>query len=210
VHSGRIIPKNPATLAKGFFTGPETKVMRPGVFLDRDGTLNVDSGYTYRWEDFHWIPGAIEALELLRDAKLFVVIVSNQAGVARGLYKESDILSLYRRIAKDLNDKEIPAPPFYYCPHHPDYCGPCSCRKPKTGMLKQAAEDYNLDLSRSFMVGDKRSDLQAGLSAGCRTLHVRTGYGNRGGPPPKGVTVADDILAAVRIILSETAQAART
>lgn len=172
---------------------------RPAVFLDRDGTLNWDRGYTWRWEDFEWMPGALEALALFRDRGIFTAIVTNQAGVSRGLYRDEDVHELHRRVAADLARAGIPSPPFYHCPHHPDFTGPCGCRKPSPGMLLAAAREHCLDLSRSFMVGDKLSDLEAGLAAGCRPVLVRTGYGSATSPP-EGTLEAPDVLAAARLI----------
>ncbi|MDR1312547.1 MAG: HAD family hydrolase [Deltaproteobacteria bacterium] len=175
---------------------------RPGVFLDRDGTLNLDDGYTWRWEDFRWLPGAIEALRVLQDEGLFVAIVTNQAGVARGLYGERDIAALHERMGADLASRGLALPPLYYCPHHPDFTGPCGCRKPEPGMLVKAAREHSLDLSRSFMVGDKTSEVLAGLTAGGAAVLVRTGYGAGSGPPPGGALEAPDVLGAAKLIAS--------
>jgi D-glycero-D-manno-heptose 1,7-bisphosphate phosphatase len=173
---------------------------RPAVFLDRDGTLNLDVGYTWRWSDFVWLPGALDALRLLADRGLFTAIVTNQAGIARGLYRAEDVAALHGMMGRELAGLGLTAPPVYYCPHHPDFTGPCSCRKPAPGMLVRAAREHGLDLSRSFMVGDKRSDLDAGLAAGCTPILVRTGYGAASGPPPSGVLDAPDVLGAARLI----------
>ncbi|MDR3155039.1 MAG: HAD family hydrolase [Deltaproteobacteria bacterium] len=174
---------------------------RPAVFLDRDGTLNLDRGYAWRWEDFEWLPGAVEALRLLQGQGLFVAVVTNQAGVARGLYRAEDVAALHRRVAADLERRGLAPPPFYHCPHHPDFTGPCGCRKPAPGMLLQAAADHGLDLSRSFMVGDKLSDLGAGLAAGCVSILVRTGYGAGIAALPPTALEAPDVLEASRLIL---------
>ncbi|MDR1040512.1 MAG: HAD family hydrolase, partial [Deltaproteobacteria bacterium] len=172
------------------------RCLRHAVFLDRDGTLNRDIGYAWRWKDFEWLPGALDALRLIGDSGLIAIIVTNQSGVARGLYREEDILELHRRMGEELRGLGISVPPLYYCPHHPDLTGPCGCRKPAPGMLTRAAREHSLDLSRSFMVGDKASDLGAGLAAGCRTILVRTGSGTGSGPPPPGVLETPDVLAA--------------
>jgi D-glycero-D-manno-heptose 1,7-bisphosphate phosphatase len=142
----------------------------------------------------------VDALRLLRDAGLFCAVVTNQSGVARGLYREKDVAALHLRMGSELAGHGLGVPPLYYCPHHPDFTGPCACRKPAPGMLERAAREHGLDLPRSFMVGDKRSDIGAGLAAGCTSVLVRTGYGAGTGPPPEGVLEAPDVLGAARLI----------
>ncbi|WP_088536648.1 D-glycero-beta-D-manno-heptose 1,7-bisphosphate 7-phosphatase [Geobacter sp. DSM 9736] len=179
------------------------------VFLDRDGTINVDTDYVHRAEDFEFIPGAPEAIRLLKEAGLVVVVVTNQSGIGRGYYDEEALADLHRYLDTELAPVGASIDAYYFCPHHPehavgDYRVDCSCRKPLPGMLEQAACDLDLDLRRSFMVGDKLSDVEAGLQAGCRTLLVRTGYGDKAAPSvPEGVTVCDDLMSAARSILAE-------
>jgi len=166
----------------------------PAVFLDRDGTLNRDKGYVHLWADWEWLPGAKEALALLTGYKL--VVVTNQAGVAKGLYSEEAVRELHARVNQDL---PAPLDAFYHCPHHPDFSGPCACRKPAPGLLTRAAAELGLDLARSFMVGDKLSDAAAGRAAGCRSILVRTGHGRDLEAPP-GLATAENLLAAARLI----------
>jgi D-glycero-D-manno-heptose 1,7-bisphosphate phosphatase len=176
----------------------------PAVFLDRDGTLNFDKGYVHKWADWEWLPGAPEALVRLKEAGYKLVVVTNQAGVAKGYYSEDDVRELHRRVNLDLAGRGLSTlDAFYYCPHHPDYSGPCSCRKPAPGLITRAAAEENLDLARSFLVGDKLSDAVAGLAAGCRSILVRTGYGRgaEAGAPP-GLPVAEDLARAAGLILS--------
>jgi D-glycero-D-manno-heptose 1,7-bisphosphate phosphatase len=176
----------------------------PAVFLDRDGTLNRDKGYVYIWEDWEWLPGAPEALARLKEAGFKLVVVTNQAGVAKGYYTEDAVRELHVRANLELAGRAPAAlDAFYYCPHHPAYSGPCSCRKPAPGLLERAAAEHNLDLARSFMVGDKLSDTAAGLAAGCRSFLVLTGYGRSeaAGAPPD-LTVAEDLADAARLILA--------
>jgi D-glycero-D-manno-heptose 1,7-bisphosphate phosphatase len=175
----------------------------PAVFLDRDGTINVDDGYTYLYKDFRLVPGAIEAMKLLGDAGFTLIVVTNQAGIAKKFYEESDVLKLHRRVLEDFEKEGIRVAGFYFCPHHPMYTGPCECRKPAPGMILRGAREHNVDLSRSHMVGDKLSDLKAGLAAGVDTILVRTGYGAGIGEVPAGVRVAEDILGAAKLILRD-------
>jgi D-glycero-D-manno-heptose 1,7-bisphosphate phosphatase len=176
----------------------------PAIFLDRDGTLNLDKGYVHQWADWEWLPGAPEALARLKEAGYKLVVITNQSGVVKGYYSEEDVRELHRRVNLDLAGRGPGAAildAFYFCPHHPNYSGPCSCRKPAPGLIRQAAAEHNLDLSRSFMVGDKLIDAAAGENAGCRSILVLTGYGRAeaSGAPP-GLPVAADLAAAVRLI----------
>lgn len=148
------------------------------VFLDRDGTLNVDKGYVHRIEDWEWIPGAIGAIATLRKAGFLVIVVTNQAGIARGYYNEADVTRLHAWLNEELKKHGTAIDGFYYCPHHPEHSGECGCRKPMPGMLNEAQQDFDIDFGRSWLVGDKVSDIQAGLAAGVKSILVLTGYGN--------------------------------
>ena len=180
--------------------------MRRAVFLDRDGTINIEKDYLYQVHDFEFIPGVQEAIRLLNQAGIMVVVVTNQSGVARGYYTEDDVLNLHRHIDRELEHNNAHVDAWLYCPHHPDgrgsYALPCSCRKPLPGMLHEAAIRYDIDLERSIMIGDKRADIEAGMAAGCRVILVRTGYGAKEeqdvGPH---TVVCDDLLAAVKNLL---------
>lgn len=132
--------------------------MRPGAFFDRDGVLNQDGGYVYRPEDWHWQPGAIEALKLCREKGYAVVVVTNQSGVGRGFYTEEDVMALHRDKLGGLVDA------VYFCPHSPE--DDCECRKPRPGMIESAIEDLGLDRSTSFLIGDNDTDLLAAAAAG--------------------------------------------
>ncbi|MDR2724936.1 MAG: HAD family hydrolase [Candidatus Adiutrix sp.] len=176
----------------------------PAVFLDRDGTLNQDKGYVHLWADWEWLPGAPEALAKLKGAGFRLVVVTNQAGVAKGLYTENAVRELHLLANRDLAGR-VPAAldAFYYCPHHPHYTGPCSCRKPAPGLIERAAAEHGLDPARSFMVGDKLSDAAAGLAAGCRSILVLTGHGRaEAAAAPPDLPVAGDLAGAVRLILA--------
>lgn len=182
------------------------ELMKRAVFLDRDGTINIEKDYLYQINDFEFIPGAAEAIRMLNQAKIMVVVVTNQSGVARGYYTEEDVENLHRHIATELARSGAHVDVWLYCPHHPDgrgsYALPCTCRKPLPGMLLDAAARHDIDLESSAIIGDKRADIEAGQAAGCRTILVRTGYGEKEeqfvGPH---TVVCDDILSAVKCLL---------
>lgn len=179
---------------------------RPAVFLDRDGTINVEKSYLYRAEEFEFIPGAPEAIRLLKEAGFLVVVVTNQSGIARGYYDEAAVHRLHRFVDGELARVGAAIDAYYLCPHHPQHgSGECACRKPLPGMLLAAAGDLGIDLTRSFIVGDKLADVEAGLRAGCRPLLVKTGYGAvEAAQLPPGVPACADILAAARLIVAES------
>ncbi len=155
---------------------------RPAVFLDRDGTVNEEKNYLYRIEDFQFLPGAVEAIAQFNRAGFAVLVVTNQSGVARGYYSLAEVAALHEHLSRRLAAAGARVDGFYVCPHHPaagqgDYQRLCSCRKGEPGLLLQAARERGLDLSRSYMIGDKESDIEAGERAGCTPLLVLTGYG---------------------------------
>lgn len=178
------------------------------VFLDRDGTINVEKSYLYRTEEFEFIPGAPEAIRSLREAGYLVIVVTNQSGVARGYFDEEAVHRLHRFMDGELARIGAAVDAYYLCPHHPLHgVGPyrveCACRKPLPGMLLAAAEAHGIDLARSWIVGDKAADVEAGIAAGCRPLLVRTGYGaDEARIVPAGVLVCEDLPAAARTILA--------
>ena len=179
---------------------------RRAVFLDRDGTINVEKEYLHRAEEFAFIPGAPEAIRLLKEAGFLVVVVTNQSGVGRGYYDEEAVHRLHRFMDGELARHGASVDAYYLCPHHPlhgigEYRRECGCRKPLPGMLLEAARDFDIDLAASYIVGDKAADVKAGRAAGCRPLLVSTGYVvEESARLPAGVPVFDDILAAVRAI----------
>lgn len=142
--------------------------MKPAVFLDRDGVLLDDA--------LDVMPGAPEALRALHDAGFALVVVTNQTVVSRGLATEEEVAEVHRRLREQLPELDA----FYVCPHHPNadverYRVECDCRKPRPGLLLRAADELDLDLAKSWMVGDRVSDVAAGAAAGCRTILLRTG-----------------------------------
>jgi D-glycero-D-manno-heptose 1,7-bisphosphate phosphatase len=152
------------------------------VFLDRDGTINEEVGYLDRIEKLRLIPGAAEAIRLINESGMKAIVVTNQSGVARGILAESFVAEIHARLRKMLRAEGAFLDGVYYCPHHPseglgDYLRTCDCRKPAPGLLLRAAEELQLDLTRSYMVGDTLKDIEAGTRAGVKGILVRTGYG---------------------------------
>lgn len=146
-------------------------VLQKAVFLDRDGTINKEIGYLYRSGDFAFIPGAVEAIKICHSLGYKVIVITNQSGVAQGYYTEEDIQRLHIHIDKLLALEGTHIDAYYYCPHHPEgviqpYTKKCSCRKPAPAMIEQAVKDFDIDLCRSFCIGDKPIDAQAGMNAG--------------------------------------------
>jgi D-glycero-D-manno-heptose 1,7-bisphosphate phosphatase len=180
------------------------------VFLDRDGTLVEETGYLARLERLVFFPYSVDAVRLLNRAGYAVVVATNQAGVARGLFDEAFVGAVHRRVSEVVTAGGARIDGFYHCPHHPEgtvepYRGSCDCRKPQPGLLRRAAADLDLDLSRSFVVGDRWSDVQAGTAVGARGLLVRTGYGRESeNAPAAGLTptaIVDNLIAATSWIL---------
>lgn len=175
---------------------------RPAVFLDRDGTIIRERSYLADPEGVELVPGTVEALAALRGAGLPYVIVTNQSGIARGLYSEDDYRAVAARLQGILEDAGVPPEATRYCPHHPDVTGPCDCRKPDTGMHRSAAAEHGLDLGRSFYVGDKASDVEPARTLGGSGFLVRTGYGREHEEDVgRDIEVVDDLHAAVCRIL---------
>ena len=168
--------------------------MNKAVFLDRDGVINLDKGYVHTLDDFEYIEGVFEACRQLKIMGYKLIVVTNQSGIARGLYSEDDFESLTEWMDWNFEDKGVTLDGIYYCPHHNEvgigeYKIDCECRKPKPGMLLSAAKFLKIDLSQSVMVGDKLADINAGMAAGIKTnILVRTG---------KPLTSDDEKLATV-------------
>ncbi len=155
---------------------------RRAVFLDRDGTINEEVHYLHLPEDLRWIPGAPEAIARLNAAGLLVVVVTNQAGVARGMYGEEDVLHLHRHMQRELRTFGARIDAFYYSPYHPEgtvgrYRRHSDLRKPGAGMIRSALADLAIEAEASYLIGDRKSDIYAGRAAGLTTVLVRTGYG---------------------------------
>jgi D-glycero-D-manno-heptose 1,7-bisphosphate phosphatase len=153
----------------------------PAIFLDRDGTINTDHGYVHEIDNFQFIDGVINACHELKEMGFALVLVTNQSGIARGMFTEEQFLSLTEWMDWSLADRGVDLDGIYFCPHHPngtvtEFCETCECRKPLPGMLLQAQSELNIDMASSYMVGDKIEDMQAALAAkiGTKVL-VRTG-----------------------------------
>lgn len=166
--------------------------MKKTVFLDRDGTINQEVNYLYRPQDFRFIPGAPEAIGLLNRHGFQLIVVTNQAGVARGYYTEEDVKRLHCYMNEELEAYGAHIDGFYYCPHHPEhgigsYKKLCSCRKPEVGMFEKAHQDFCVDKAHSYMVGDNKGDILAGKQFGIASILVGTGYGGQFKLPLKGI-----------------------
>ncbi len=184
------------------FPGPVPAGSRPAVFLDRDGTIIVERDYLSDPEGVVFVPGAIPALSALREAGFALVIVTNQSGIARGLYTEDDYEAVARRVEERLAQDGIFVDGTYHCPHHPDFTGPCDCRKPAAGMYLAAQKELGVDLRASWYVGDRLKDVLPALNLGGRGILVRTGYGaDEEVGLPGGILAVEDLAAAVEHIL---------
>jgi D-glycero-D-manno-heptose 1,7-bisphosphate phosphatase len=173
--------------------------LKPAVFLDRDGTLIVDKDYLHKPEEVEYYPGALEALKRLQDAGFLLVMITNQSGVGRGYFTLADVEKVHAKIEADLAATGVRLSAIHIAPEAPDQ--PSRGRKPSPALLFDARDALGLDLSRSYMIGDKLIDLEAGWNAGVkRSLLVRTGYGAKqelkGGVPLKEAVVVDDFVHA--------------
>ena len=155
--------------------------MKKAIFLDRDGTINVEKDYIYKSEDLVFEEGTIEALKTFKNLGYILIVVSNQSGIARGYFTEEDLNIFNNNMNEILKKNGIEITEFYCCPHHPDGIGEykkvCECRKPNNKMIEDAIKKYNIDREKSYMIGDKTSDIGAGLKSNLKTILVKTGYG---------------------------------
>lgn len=147
------------------------------IILDRDGVINKEVSYLSDPKDFEFIKGSIEALKILKQKGFLLIIITNQAGIARGFFTEETLKAIHHKMIEILKKNNIQLDDIYYCPHHPDFTGLCDCRKPNPGMILKAQQKYNIDLSYSYIVGDTLNDIKAGFAAKCKTVLVLTGYG---------------------------------
>lgn len=149
-------------------------ITKPALFLDRDGTLNIDNGYTHKIEDLEFIDGVFSSLIKAINKGFYIILITNQGGITKGLFTQDDMQKFNKKIIKELRLKGSNIDCVYFCEHHPDAIDEtqreCACRKPKPGMILQALNELPIKLSGSFMVGDKQSDVKAGESAGVKSL----------------------------------------
>jgi D-glycero-D-manno-heptose 1,7-bisphosphate phosphatase len=184
-----------------------------GVFLDRDGTINEEVGYVNHIDRFALLPGAVEAIRELNRFGLKVILITNQSGVARGYFPEKLLKAVHEKLCSMVEAAGGHLDGIYYCPHHPvegkpPYRKDCHCRKPKIGMLQTASDELEIDLERSYVIGDRLNDIKLANNAGSKGVLVLTGYGKgewenhrKKGPSPW--KVAKDIQEAVQLILED-------
>lgn len=187
--------------------------MQPAVFLDRDGTMVQDVGYLSRLEDLHWFPWTIEAVRLLHRAGFLLCVTTNQSGIALGFCTDAFVRRVHEEMSVAIEAAGARIDGWFYCPHHPQAAidalrTECECRKPRPGLIRQAQARFQIDLGRSFVVGDKSADVGLAEAVGARGVLVRTGYGEselvrHNGPMPGTAHVATDLLGAATWILAE-------
>ena len=187
------------------------EMKRPAVFIDRDGTISEEVGYVNHPSRFRVFPYSAEAIRILNDNGWLAIVITNQAGVARGYFPEEMIASVHDRLKSDLANAQLDA--IYYCAHHPSVGEPpyrfdCDCRKPKTGLIDCAAKDFEIDLEASWMVGDRYSDVELARNAGLHSAFVLSGYGRgeweyqRNAWEYQPDVVCENLLEAVKVIVA--------
>lgn len=185
----------------------------PAVFIDRDGTINIEAGYIDHPDNFNLYPFVPQSIRLLNEHGFLVIVLTNQAGVGRGYFGEDNVETLHAKMCSELAKGGARLDAVYYCPHHtsskdPRYAVDCDCRKPRTGMVDKALQDLPIDKSRMFIIGDKMSDIKLGKKTGCRTYLVKTGYGLREAENNSDGAdiITDNLLLAVLDILKISRQ----
>jgi D-glycero-D-manno-heptose 1,7-bisphosphate phosphatase len=187
------------------------------IFLDRDGTLNEEDGYIASAERFRLYSFAAEALRLINQSDLKAIVLTNQSGVARDYFTETALIEIHELMLETLRLQGARIDAIYYCAHHPDYGSPpyrldCDCRKPRPGLAEKAARDFDLDLKRCYVIGDRYRDIETAYAVGARGVLVMTGYGReeyetrRREWPRQPDYVAEDLLEAVKWILAEACE----
>lgn len=145
--------------------------MNKCIFLDRDGVINKEKGYVVRLEDFVFTDNIFSSLEKLQKAGFMFVVITNQSGIAKGLYRHEDVEVIHNYLLKTMKENGISIAEIYYCPHHPDV-EPCICRKPDSGMIEKAIARFNIDVTKSWFIGDKERDMQAAEKAGIKAIII--------------------------------------
>lgn len=187
--------------------------MKRAVFIDRDGTISEEVGYINHPSRFRVFPYAAAAIKQLNDSDWLAIVVTNQAGVARGYFSEDMIQTVHAVMTTELERGEAKLDAVYYCAHHPSVGEPphrfdCDCRKPKPGLIARAAREFDIDLARSWMVGDRYSDIELARNAGVKSMFVLSGYGRgewehqRGSWNTQPDAIAENLLEAVRVIVA--------
>ncbi len=186
---------------------------QPAVFIDRDGTINEQLGYINHESRFVIFPFVAEAVKRLNDNGFLAIVVTNQSGIGRGYYPEDLVIAPHERLKDHLEEKGARLDRIYYCPHHPHaeletFREDCHCRKPRTGLIDQALKDFDIDMTRSYVVGDRYVDIDFAGRAGLKGVLVKTGYGRgeieyKSDDNPKPAYMAEDLLEAVTWILEQ-------
>ena len=188
--------------------------MYSAVFVDRDGTLSEEVGYIRELDQFRLMPKSAEAVKLLNESGLKIIVITNQAGVARGYFSEEMVRQVHNKMERLLSEQGAFLDGVYYCPHHPEgvikpYRKACSCRKPASGLLEQASKDHGICLTASYVVGDKVTDIELAHRVGAKGILVLTGYGKdehqkiKETPAKKPAFVARDLFDAVKWIMND-------
>ncbi len=173
--------------------------MRAAIFLDRDGTIVEDTGYVHKVEDFKLLPNAVGGLKKLK--KFMIFVVTNQSGIGRGIYKLNDFNDFNEKVIDELKKHKIKIEKIYFCPHKPE--DNCECRKPKTKHLLEASKEFQIDLGKSYVIGDMKADFFLAKNAGCRTIHLLTGMGQSHRSEVNPDYTATDLLDAAEWILKQ-------
>jgi len=188
------------------------RTKRPAVFIDRDGTISEEVGYINHPSRFRLFPYSAEAIKILNDNGWLAILITNQAGVARGYFSEDVIISVHDQLKRDLQDGSAQLDAVYYCVHHPSVGEPpyrldCGCRKPKPGLIVRAAKDFEIDLTASWVAGDRYSDVELARNAGLHSAFVLSGYGRgeweyqRESWKHRPDIVSENLLEAVKMIV---------
>lgn len=188
--------------------------MKRAVFMDRDGTISEEVGYISGPEQFRLIPKAAEAIKLINKSGLMVIVITNQAGVAKGYFSEEVVNHIHEKMTKLLSEQGAYLDGIYYCPHHPEgiiasYRKVCNCRKPASGLLERASKEHSIDLAASYVVGDKVIDIELAHRVGAKGVLVLTGYGKdeiqkiNNTSAQKSAHVATDLFDAVKWIMND-------
>ena len=149
----------------------EDSTKRKAIFMDRDGVINYNrNDYVKSWDEFEFIPGSIEAIKKINESNRILIVITNQSPIGRGIFTHDTLYDIHTRMLDELGHLGARIDAIYYCPHHPD--DNCDCRKPKPGLIIRAANDFNIDLKNSWMIGDSDSDLAAGSVAGCKVKKI--------------------------------------